>query len=124
MEDAGDTLELLRIVFKLRGYDVTACGSSEEALAVAPLARFDIIVSDIGLPRIDGYELITRLREMPHLQETPAMALTGYASRKDAETALAAGFDGHVPKPVEPSRLAEETDRLIRAKSRHENDDD
>jgi PAS domain S-box-containing protein len=117
VDDARDTLELLKLVFGMRGYDVVACETAEEALTVAPTARFDIIVSDIGLPRIDGYELIGRLREIPHLRTTPALALTGYAARKDAEAALAAGFDGHVAKPVEPSALAAETERLLERKS-------
>ncbi|HEX6185071.1 MAG TPA: response regulator, partial [Pyrinomonadaceae bacterium] len=90
------------------------CASAEEALGIAPAARFDIIVSDIGLPRIDGYELIRRLRDLPHLRDTPALALTGYAAAKDAEAALAAGFDAHLPKPVEPSALADEIERLLR----------
>jgi signal transduction histidine kinase/ActR/RegA family two-component response regulator len=114
IEDANDTLDMLRVVFKMRGYEVVPCASAEEALRVAPSARFDIIVSDIGLPRIDGYELIRRLRELPQLRDTPALALTGYAAPKDAAAARAAGFDAHVPKPVEPSALAEEIDRLLR----------
>jgi PAS domain S-box-containing protein len=113
IEDARDTLEMLRLVFEARGYTVTACASAEEALRVAETNRFDIIVSDIGLPRIDGYELIARLRQLPHLREAPALALTGYAAASDAEAALAAGFDAHVPKPVDPATLAEQMDRLI-----------
>jgi two-component system CheB/CheR fusion protein len=58
--------------------------------------------------------LITRLREMPHLREVPALALTGYAAQRDAEAALAAGFDAHVPKPVDPAELAERMEQLTR----------
>ncbi len=114
VEDERDTLEMLQIVFGMRGYEAVTCASAEEALRVAPSAWFDIIVSDIGLPRIDGYELIKRLREVSHLRDTPALALTGYAARTDTEAALAAGFDAHVPKPVEPSVLADEIERLLR----------
>jgi PAS domain S-box-containing protein len=113
VEDARDTLEMLRVIFVARGYVVTVCESPEEALHVAESAPFDIIVSDIGLPRIDGYELIGRLRRLPHLRGVPALALTGYAGPKDAEAALAAGFDVHVPKPVEPSTLAEQVEHLL-----------
>ncbi|HEX8148760.1 MAG TPA: PAS domain S-box protein [Pyrinomonadaceae bacterium] len=114
VEDAPDTLEMLRVVFESRGYTAAACATPEEALSVAESGRFDIIVSDIGLPRIDGYELIARLRELPHLREVPALALTGYAARRDAEAALAAGFDAHVPKPVDPAELAQRMDQLTR----------
>jgi PAS domain S-box-containing protein len=114
VEDAPDTLEMLRVVFESRGYSTAACATPEEALRVAESGRFDIIVSDIGLPRIDGYELIARLRELPHLREVPALALTGYAAQRDAEAALAAGFDAHVPKPVDPAELAERMNQLTR----------
>ncbi|MDQ3745521.1 MAG: PAS domain S-box protein [Acidobacteriota bacterium] len=118
IEDSRDTLDMLRVALAARGYTVDGCGSSEDALRVAESAPFDIIVSDIGLPRIDGYELIRRLRSLPHLRGVPALALTGYAALKDAEAALAAGFDAHVPKPVEPSALAEQVARLLRGASR------
>ena len=114
VEDAPDTLEMLKVAFASRGYTAAACATPEEALRVAESGRFDIIVSDIGLPRIDGYELIARLRELPHLREVPALALTGYAAQRDAEAALAAGFDAHVPKPVDPAELAEHMDQLTR----------
>ncbi|MFN2416490.1 MAG: ATP-binding protein, partial [Pyrinomonadaceae bacterium] len=113
IEDAPDTLEMLRVAFQARGYTASACSTPEEALRVAESGRFDIIVSDIGLPRIDGYELIARLRELPHLREVPALALTGYAAQRDAEAALSAGFDAHVPKPVDPAELAERMEQLM-----------
>ena len=114
VEDAPDTLDMLKVAFESRGYTAAACATPEEALRVAESGRFDIIVSDIGLPRIDGYELIARLRRLPHLRAVPALALTGYAAQRDAEAALAAGFDAHVPKPVDPSELAERMEQLMR----------
>ena len=114
IEDAPDTLEMLRVAFEARGYTAAVCATPEEALSVAESGRFDIIVSDIGLPRIDGYELIARLREFPHLREVPALALTGYAAQRDAEAALAAGFDAHIAKPVDPSELVERMEQLMR----------
>jgi len=117
VEDARDTLDMLKVVFEARGYETETCATPEEALAVAGSGRFDIIVSDIGLPRIDGYELIRRLRRMPHLGETPAVALTGYAAPRDAEAALDAGFDAHVAKPVDPSTLAEQVEQLLKRRA-------
>ena len=60
--------------------------------------------------------MVGRLRRLPHLREVPALALTGYAGPKDAEAALAAGYDAHVPKPVDPSALAEQAEELLRRK--------
>ena len=106
VEDARDTLDMLRVVFETQGFEATACESAAQALRIAASVCFDIVVSDIGLPQIDGYELVKRLRAMPHLRDIPAVALTGYASQKDADAALAAGFNVHVPKPVDPVKLA------------------
>ncbi|HEV3467703.1 MAG TPA: PAS domain S-box protein [Pyrinomonadaceae bacterium] len=123
VEDARDTLDMLRVVFEARGYVTETCASPEEALRVAGSGRFDIIVSDIGLPRMDGYELIRRLRRMPHLGETPAVALTGYAAPRDAEAALDAGFDAHVAKPVDPSALAEQVEQLLKRRAQGDGDE-
>jgi CheY-like chemotaxis protein len=67
----------------------------------------DVLVSDIGMPAADGYTLIGRVRELTkgRARHTPAVALTAYASEEDRRRALAAGFDAHLPKPVEPAEL-------------------
>jgi PAS domain S-box-containing protein len=114
VEDAPDTLELLRVVFAGRGYRVTACATSGAALDVAARESFDIIVSDIGLPHIDGYALLARLRaEHAPLRAVPAVALTGYAAAQDVAAARAAGFADHVAKPVEPAVLLRMVERLL-----------
>ncbi|MEJ7578010.1 MAG: CHASE3 domain-containing protein [Pyrinomonadaceae bacterium] len=116
VEDASDTLEMLHTVFTQRGYRVTACESAEEALRVAARSSFDIIVSDIGLPNMSGYELIKKLRLLPGLSASavPAIALTGYARERDVEAALSAGFEAHIPKPVDPSKLVLRVEELLR----------
>jgi CheY-like chemotaxis protein len=120
VEDASDTLEMLRLFFASRGLAATLCSSSEEALDVATRERFDIIVTDIGLPHIDGYELLKRLRQAsPSLAAVPALALTGYAAETDVAAARAAGFDAHVAKPFEPDALAVAVERLI-SRAAHE----
>jgi PAS domain S-box-containing protein len=114
VEDAADTLELLRVLFAGRGYRVAACASAAAALEVAARETFDIIVSDIGLPHIDGYALLARLRaEHPALSAAPAVALTGYATPQDAAAARAAGFADHVAKPVDPAVLLRAVERLL-----------
>jgi len=118
VEDAPDTLDMLKVVFQSRGYETTACETADEALRAASSLWFDIVVSDIGLPQTDGYELIGRLREIPHLRDVPAVALTGYAAQKDAETALAAGFNVHIPKPVDPDVLSNAVEQLLQDKPR------
>ncbi|HYY58746.1 MAG TPA: response regulator [Pyrinomonadaceae bacterium] len=117
IEDAVDTLNMLRLALEARGYEVTSCDSPAEALRIAPSMWFDIMLSDIGMPEIDGYELLRRLREWPHLRNVPAVALTGYASQADEETALAAGFDAHIAKPVDPHELVTRIEQVLRERT-------
>ncbi|MCA1615376.1 MAG: PAS domain S-box protein [Acidobacteria bacterium] len=124
VEDAADTLEMLKVFLEGCGYEVAACHSAADALAVAVGRQFDIIVSDIGLPNTDGYELLRRLRRAAsHLAATPAVALTGYAAPRDVELAHEAGFAAHVAKPFEPAALAERIARLLAAGAQGNNDD-
>jgi CheY-like chemotaxis protein len=88
------------------GAEVTACSSGIDALAQIVDRKPQIIVSDIGMPGLDGYAFIRRVRSLDsELRETPAIALTAYARAEDRMRALAAGFQMHVPKPVEASEL-------------------
>jgi PAS domain S-box-containing protein len=113
IEDSFDTLNMLQAVFEMSGYEVTLCQTPTEALRVATSMWFDMIISDIGMPEIDGYELLARLREIPQLRDVPAVALTGYASHADAERARTAGFDAHIAKPVDPTELATRIEELL-----------
>jgi len=105
VEDDQDTLEMLRATMEARGFRVTACESAAETLKAATGTQVDLIISDIGMPEMDGFNLIKKLREFAGYQDVPAIALSGYASQKDAKAALAAGFDAHVSKPVDPVEL-------------------
>ncbi|HZG53242.1 MAG TPA: PAS domain S-box protein, partial [Pyrinomonadaceae bacterium] len=115
VEDAPDTLEMLRVTFEVRGFRTTACAAPEAALSIAADEHFDIIISDVGLPNIDGYELLNLLRtRMPHLRDVPALALTGYAAQKDVDAALSAGFNAHLAKPFDPATLVATVDALLK----------
>ncbi|HVG32080.1 MAG TPA: ATP-binding protein [Pyrinomonadaceae bacterium] len=113
IEDSSDTLDMLQVVFEMSGYEATLCQTPTEALRVGASMWFDMIISDIGMPEIDGYELLARLREIKHLRDVPAVALTGYASHADAEQARRAGFQAHIAKPVDPTELATKIEELL-----------
>jgi signal transduction histidine kinase/ActR/RegA family two-component response regulator len=114
IEDDEDTLEMLRATLEMHGFRVTACESAEETLRVAPENSVDLIVSDIGMPHMDGFEMIRQLREFEHYKTVPAIALTGYATPKDEKAALIAGFDAHVSKPVDPVELLRLINKLVK----------
>jgi PAS domain S-box-containing protein len=117
VEDDPDTLEMLRATLEARGFRVTACQSAAEALAAAPGNLVDLIISDVGMPEMDGLHMISQLRAIAGYQNIPAIALSGYASRKEAKAALAAGFDAHVSKPVEPAELVIMVNGLLKRTS-------
>ena len=108
---------MLRATLEARGFRVTGFASATETLDVLPKNSVDLIISDIGMPVMDGFEMIRRLRELPDYQSVPAIALSGYASQKDASSAIAAGFDAHVSKPVDPRELIALVEQLLRDKS-------
>ncbi len=113
VEDQPDTLELLGTYFRARGYETLSCDSATEALRIADREHFDLLISDIAMPAMDGLQLIRSLRQKKGLEETPAIALTGYASQKDSEAAIAAGFNLHLAKPIEPAELSAAVERLL-----------
>lgn len=101
VEDSTDTLELLSMIFSREGANVTTASSAAEALQNAVMKRPNIIVSDIGMPDTDGYQLLEQLRVLPGLNKVPAIAVSGYASEEDRERALAVGYLALVPKPID-----------------------
>jgi CheY-like chemotaxis protein len=114
VEDDEDTLELLQSTFRARGFRVTTCQSATEALEIAPANSIDLILSDIGMPHMDGFEMMKKLRELPNMGDVPAIALSGYATQKDTRQSLAAGFNAHVSKPIEPAELLRTINRLLK----------
>jgi CheY-like chemotaxis protein len=106
VDDEAETRDLLKIILASQGADVEAYGSSAEALAQIDTWKPQVIVSDIGMPVQDGYTFIKKVRGLgPDAKTIPAIALTAYARAEDRMRALAAGFQMHVPKPVEASEL-------------------
>jgi len=107
VDDEPDARALLRRLFEERDAVVSTASSVAEALAAVQAQRPDVIVSDIGMPGEDGHELIRRVRALPpeHGGRTPAIALTAYARAEDRVRAVAAGFQHHLSKPVEPVEL-------------------
>ena len=118
VEDQQDTLEMLAASFRSRGFETIACTSAAEALDCIGRQQFDILISDIAMPDMDGLELIRELRSRPELGPVPAIALTGYASQTDAKAAISAGFDLHLSKPIDPSDLLIAVNNLIALRRR------
>ena len=120
VDDQPDAREIVVELLKRAGATVTAAASTDECLECLPQTRPDVLVSDIAMPGRDGYELIRVLRTLPADQggQTPAIALTAFARDEDRTRALTAGFQLHVPKPVEPVELLDAIAQLAGRSSR------
>jgi chemotaxis family two-component system sensor kinase Cph1 len=107
VDDEPDARELVTTLLEASGVEVTAAGSAHEVLALMPRVLPDILISDIGMPNMDGYELVQKLRELPAASggRTIAVALTAFARSEDRSRAFLAGFDMYLPKPVDPAEL-------------------
>ncbi len=113
VEDDPDGNELVCTILERYGARVTSATTAAAALDALDAERPQILVSDIGLPDMDGMDLIKTVRARPNDSAIPAVALTAYASRQDATKAIAAGFDAHVAKPVQPATLGSVVVRLL-----------
>ena len=107
VDDERDTSELVATLLTTYGAEVVSVGSATEALDQMERQRFDLLISDIGMPEMNGYDLIARIRQRAEEQggRTPAMALTAYAGIDDRKRALAAGYEMHFPKPFVAAEL-------------------
>jgi signal transduction histidine kinase len=103
VEDDNDSRNVLTVLLQRLGALVEAAGSAKEAFDRVTHRAPDVLVSDIGMPDEDGYSLIQRVRQTG--ARFPAIALTAYARKQDADQAIASGFDRHLPKPVAPADL-------------------
>ena len=105
VEDQEDNRQILRDLLGNAGYELTEAENGEEAIAAVARRRPDLILMDIQLPVMDGYEATRRIRTNPDLNSVPIIAVTSYALAGDESKALAAGCDGYVSKPYSPREL-------------------
>jgi two-component system, chemotaxis family, CheB/CheR fusion protein len=102
VEDAVETLETLTDLLRAEGAEVTAATNAIEALEIAEKATepYHLVISDLGMPGMDGYQLLKELRKHELLSSTPAIALSGFTRPSDVNRALESGYETHVRKPV------------------------
>ena len=119
VDDEADTRELLRQGLEYCGATVRVAGSAAEAVEAITVKTPDILISDIGMPGVDGYDLIREIRRLPAAKggKVPAIALTAYTRTEDRLQALRAGYDMHVPKPVELAELVAVAASVVRRNS-------
>ena len=116
VDDEPDIRDLVSFILQEYGVNVTAVASAKEALQALSQSIPDVLISDIGMPEIDGYMLMRQVRKRSPQQggNVPAIALTAYAGEINQQQALAAGFQLHISKPVDPELLVKAIVGLIK----------
>jgi CheY-like chemotaxis protein len=116
VDDEVDSRGLLRVVLESAGASVTTAASAAEALGLIESSPPDVLVADIGMPDMDGFDLIKHVRRMPNpaAAQVPAAALTAFARSEDRTRALQSGFEMHLAKPVDPGELVASVATLVR----------
>ncbi|HEX4797221.1 MAG TPA: ATP-binding protein [Humisphaera sp.] len=118
VDDESDARDLIGHILRRSGAQVSAAASAEEAVQTMPRFHPDVLVSDISMPGEDGYALIRKVRSLHEADggRIPAVALTALARKEDRRTALLAGFQTHLAKPVEPNELTAAVANLVKGK--------
>jgi CheY-like chemotaxis protein len=112
VDDVADVTEMLQVLLSHAGYDVVTAASAKAALKAANERQFDVIISDIGMPEMNGYQLAEALRQLPAYRTVPLVAVTGYSMFDDRERSLKAGFNAHMTKPIDPRALLDLIEQL------------
>jgi two-component system CheB/CheR fusion protein len=113
VDDYPDTLAIWTIYLRVHGYQVSTAADGVSALAQAEQSQPDLIVLDLELPRISGFEAARRLRRNPATHDIPLIAATGYSHHRQLSLAREAGFDDVMVKPIEPESLVKVIERLL-----------
>ena len=107
VDDNPDVVDSLALFLRLAGYEVQTADNGADAMKAATALQPDVVLLDIGLPGMDGYEVARQLRQQPRMAKAQLIAMTGYGSEEDRRRAREAGFDFHLTKPVDPNDLKE-----------------
>jgi len=114
IEDNPENRLLVSRVLEVEGYEVVEAVDGLSGLKAATETDPDLILLDIGLPKVDGYSLAERFRQIPELDQVPILAVTANVMKGDRERTLAAGCDGYIPKPIDIDRLPGQIEQALR----------
>lgn len=116
IEDNPGNRLLVKRILEVEGYKVVEAISGLDGLSAAESMQLDLILVDINLPELDGYELTRRLKQIKHLVGVPIIAMTANVMKGDREKSLAAGCDGYIQKPIDVDQLPVQVANYLQAK--------
>lgn len=113
VEDNQANLELARYLLEFAGYSLLAAADGAEGFDILRREQPDLVLCDLQMPIMDGYGMVRKVREDPSLLNTTAIAVSALSMAGDRATALAAGFDGYLSKPIDPEKFVEEIEAFL-----------
>jgi two-component system CheB/CheR fusion protein len=120
VDDSAEVLEVMQMLLEMEDAQVAAFSDPRKALDMAAESDYDVIISDIGMPVLDGHQLISAIRKLPQFKLTPAIALTGYATPGDQKKTAQSGFTHHVGKPISHDSFVEVIEKAYNSAPRQE----
>lgn len=118
IEDNPANLELAKYLLDAHGYPTLVAADGEAGFRMFRDERPDVVLCDLQLPLLDGYEVLSRIREHPELGDTIVIAVTAFSMAGDRTKAFAAGFDGYIPKPIDPTTFVGQIEEFLRPELR------
>jgi CheY-like chemotaxis protein len=113
VDDVADVTDMVALFLSHAGFEVATANSPKAAIELAADTPYDLVISDIGMPEMNGYELAESLRARNEYSVTPLIAMTGYTEYDDRGRSLQAGFNAHLTKPINPSQLLNLIEELL-----------
>ncbi|HEV3153850.1 MAG TPA: response regulator [Candidatus Baltobacteraceae bacterium] len=113
IEDNPTNLDLMTYLLRALGYEVATAPDGVSGLELARAEKYDVVLADILMPRMDGYEFARHFKTDPALQSTPLIAVTALAMAGDRERIVAAGFDDYISKPIDPQNLGPQIESVL-----------
>ena len=120
VEDQEDNRKIMRDLLEANDFSIIEAVTGEEGVAMAGKEKPDLILMDIQLPGLDGYETTRQIRTNPELKQTPIIAVTSYAMTEDREKAINAGCNGYIEKPINPKTFFKQIQRFVQTDSEGE----
>lgn len=115
IEDNQANLELVKYLLECSGYEVSVARDGQQGVDLVPQVRPDLVVCDLQMPVLDGYQVLTLLRKNPDVARIPIIAVTAFSMPNDRQKVMTAGFDGYISKPIDPETFVSQVGAFLPA---------
>lgn len=113
IEDNQANLELVKYLLEYSGYRVSVARHGAQGVALVCKERPDLVVCDLQMPSLDGYEVLAQLRRLPEVAKTPIIAVTAFSMPNDKQKVMTVGFEGYISKPIEPETFVAQIEAFL-----------